>query len=135
MSEELKPCPLCGDGYLTGPSTEQIEASSWVGRITCNCCNTEITTAYTEPSEAEAIAEILLAWNRRKAIRTLKKERDMAVEALRVIAGHPYAGTAFANPTTAQVLDSHAMLAKIIERMKGAARATLTQLEASKGEG
>lgn len=65
----------------------------------------------------------------------LTKERDMAVEALRVIAGHPYAGTAFANPTTAQVLDSHAMLAKIIERMKGAARATLTQLEASKGEG
>ena len=66
MTEDLKPCPFCGDGDLEGPTTEQIEASSWVGRITCNCCNAEVTTAYTEPSEAEAIAEIVATWNRRQ---------------------------------------------------------------------
>lgn len=62
--DEMRECPLCCvlDASL---DTEQIEETSWCGRITCDECDAVVSNNYTATSIAVAENEILATWNRR----------------------------------------------------------------------
>lgn len=71
MSDELKPCPLCG-GSVT--LTEYEYGSNWYGRwdISCHLCNLTLTTDYLLP-QAEPKKEDSKEYARKLALKRWEK--------------------------------------------------------------
>lgn len=81
MSNELKPCPFCGDSGFVKVATRCKPEGEWEARMKCEECGIELIKS--GETEDAAITALLKAWNTRA-------EREVGISKFQKITGTSY---------------------------------------------
>ena len=113
MSDDLKPCPFCGEKYVT-TEFDRGQGDKW-GYASCDvcaACGPEVRTNYDREPDGPWHSEAIAAWNTRAdadRIEELEGERDEAM-----MTGHDLAKIEYRD----LVSDLEAKLAKAVEALR-----------------
>lgn len=81
MTNELKPCPLCGDSGFVKVATRCKPEGEWEARMKCEECSIELIKS--GETEDAAITALLKAWNTRV-------EREVGISEFQKLTGTNY---------------------------------------------